>query len=115
MSWFNTLFTRHQIYADFSEEIQQHLAQKVEALMASGMSRRDAEFAAKREFGNLTRIEQSGREAWIWPTTERILSDLVFGVRRLIRQPGFTLTVVVTLALSIGVNTAIFSLVNALL
>jgi macrolide transport system ATP-binding/permease protein len=115
MSWFRQLFSRRQIYADFSEEIQQHLAEKIEALMATGMSRRDAEFAAKREFGNVARIEQSGREAWIWPAAERIFSDLTFAVRRLIRQPGFTLTVVVTLALSIGVNTAIFSLVNALL
>jgi macrolide transport system ATP-binding/permease protein len=115
MNWFRQLFARRQIYADFSEEIRQHLAEKVETLAANGMSRRDAEYAAKREFGNVARIEQSGREAWIWPTTERILSDLAIAVRRLIRQPGFTLTVVVTLALSIGVNTAIFSLVNALL
>jgi macrolide transport system ATP-binding/permease protein len=115
MNWFRQLFARRQIYADFSAEIQQHLAEKVETLVARGMSRRDAEFAAKREFGNVARIEQSGREAWIWPRIEGVLSDLGFAVRRLIRQPGFTLTVVVTLALSIGVNTAIFSLVNALL
>ena len=115
MNWFRQIFTRRQIYADFSEEIRQHLAEKVEALVAGGMSRSQAESAAKREFGNVAKIEQSGREAWIWPVAERILSDLAFAVRRLIRQPGFTCTVVVTLALSIGVNTAIFSLVNALL
>src|SRR5271156_5845206 len=99
MNWFRQLFARRQIYADFSAEIQQHLAEKVETLVASGMSRRDAEFAAKREFGNVDRIEQSGREAWMWPTIERILSDLAFAVRRLFRDPGFTLTVVLTLAL----------------
>jgi len=115
MNWFRQLFARRQIYADFSAEIQQHLAEKVEALVASGMSRRDAEYAAKREFGNVARIEQSGREAWVWSSIERFFSDLAFAIRRLIRQPGFTLTVVVTLALSIGVNTAIFSLVNALM
>jgi macrolide transport system ATP-binding/permease protein len=115
MNWFRQLFARKQIYADFSAEIQQHLAEKVEALIASGMSRRDAEFAAKREFGNVARIEQSGREAWIWPRIESILADLRFALRQMQRNPGFTMTVVITLALSIGVNTAIFSLVNALL
>src|SRR5271168_3576555 len=62
MNWFKQFFARRQIYADFSAEIQQHLAEKVETLVASGMSRRDAEYAAKREFGNVARIEQSGRE-----------------------------------------------------
>jgi predicted permease len=115
MSWLKQLFSRRQIYNDLSAEIRQHLDEKVESLMKEGMSRRAAEFAAKREFGNIARIEQSGREAWIWPKTERILADLAFAVRRLFREPGFTLTVILTLALSIGVNTAIFSLVNALL
>jgi macrolide transport system ATP-binding/permease protein len=115
MNWFRQLFARRQIYADFSAEIQQHLAEKVETLVASGMSRRDAEFAAKREFGNVARIEQSGREAWIWPRIESIVADASFALRQMLRNPGFTATVVITLALSIGVNTAIFSLVNALL
>jgi macrolide transport system ATP-binding/permease protein len=115
MNWFRQLFARKQIYADFSAEIQQHLAEKVETLIASGMSRRDAEFAAKREFGNVARIEQSGREAWAWPRIESIAADASFALRQMLRNPGFTATVVITLALSIGVNTAIFSLVNALL
>ena len=115
MSWFRQLFSRRQIYADFSAEIQQHLAEKVETLVASGMNRRDAEFAARRKFGNVARIEQSGREAWIWPRIEGIAADASFAMRQMQRNPGFTATVIITLALAIGVNTAIFSLVNALL
>ena len=63
MSWFSRLFLRRRIYSDLSEEIQQHLTEKIEALMADGMSRDQAEFAAKRSFGNVTRIEESAREA----------------------------------------------------
>jgi macrolide transport system ATP-binding/permease protein len=115
MNWFRQLFARRQIYNDLSEEIRQHIAEKVETLVASGMSHREAEYKAKREFGNVARIEQSGREAWIWPRIESILGDINFALRQMLRNPGFTATVVITLALSIGVNTAIFSLVNALL
>ena len=115
MSWLKQLFSRRQIYNDLSAEIEQHLAEKIEALMKEGTSRRDAEFAARREFGNVDRIEQRGREAWIWPRIESILADANFAFRQMLRNPGFTFTVIVTLALSIGVNTAIFSLVNALL
>ena len=77
MNWLRQLFTRRQIYNDLSEEIQQHLAEKVEALIADGMSRRDAEFAAKREFGNITRIEESGHQPWMWPRAESILAAAV--------------------------------------
>jgi len=115
MNWFRQLFARRKIYNDLSEEIRQHIAEKVETLVASGMSHREAEYKAKREFGNVARIEQSGREAWLWPRIESILGDVNFALRQMLRNPGFTATVVITLALSIGVNTAIFSLVNALL
>ena len=115
MNWFRQLFARRQIYNDLSEEIRQHIAEKVETLVAGGMSHREAEYKAKREFGNVARIEQSGREAWLWPRIESILGDVSFAIRQMLRNPGFTATVVITLALSIGVNTAIFSLVNALL
>ena len=62
MNWLRQLSARQQIYSDLSEEIQQHLAEKVDALMTDGMGRKEAEYAARREFGNVTRIEESGRE-----------------------------------------------------
>jgi hypothetical protein len=65
MTWLKQIITRQRIFSDLSEEIQQHLAEKTEALMADGMRREDAEYAAKREFGNVIRIEERGREAWM--------------------------------------------------
>jgi predicted permease len=114
MQWLRSLFHRRQIYSDLSEEIQQHLAEKVEALMAGGMSRKDAEFAAKREFGNIARIEESGHEPWMWPRAESILSDIKFALRILFRNAGFTFVAILALALGIGVNTTAFTLCKAL-
>src|SRR5271154_4322434 len=115
MQWLRQLFARRRIYDDLSEEIQQHLAEKIEALIAGGMSREDATRRAKREFGNVTRIEERGREAWMWPLTESLCADTKFAVRQLCKNRGFAITAIVTLALGIGATTAIFSLVNTVL
>ncbi|MGD0890256.1 MAG: ABC transporter permease [Terracidiphilus sp.] len=115
MRWLKQLVTRQGIYNDLSEEIEQHLAEKTEALMAEGMSREDAERAARREFGNVTRIHERGREAWMWPLAESLWADMKFAFRQLTKSPGFALTAILTIALGIGATTAIFSLVNAVL
>lgn len=109
------VFARRGIYRDLADEIQQHIEEKTEALMAEGMSREEAQVAARREFGNVTRIEERGREAWMWPLAESLWADVRFAFRQLGRNPGFAITVVATLALGIGATTAIFSLVNAVL
>jgi predicted permease len=115
MLWLRQLFTRRQIYSDLSEEIRLHLAEKIETLVAEGMSRKDAEYAAKREFGNPARIEESGHEAWMWPRAESILADLHFAFRKLRRSPGFALTAILTLAFGIGANVVTFSVLNGIL
>ena len=79
------------------------------------MSREVAAQTARRQFGNVTLIEERSREVWQWPRWESFLSDLKFSVRQLLHNRGFTVTVIFTLALSIGANTAIFSIVNALM
>jgi predicted permease len=109
------LITRKRIFSDLSEEIQQHLDEKAEALMTEGMSREEAQRAARREFGNVTRIQEHGREAWMWPLAEGLWANLRFAIRQLCRNPGFSLTAILTLALGIGATTAVFSLVNTIL
>jgi len=108
-------FARRTIFRDLDGEMQQHLDEKTEALIADGMTREEAERAARREFGNVTLVQQSAREAWMWPLAESLWADTKFGVRQLCRNYGFALTTILTLALGIGATTAIFSLVNAVL
>lgn len=81
-------------------------------MVANGISREEATYAARREFGNVTLIEEDSREVWRWPTIENLFMDVSFGVRMLRRNPGFTAVAVGTLALGIAANTTIFSAVS---
>jgi len=67
------------------------------------------------EFGNVGLVEQRSREVWQWPALESILADLKFVFRRLRKSPGFTATVLLTLAIGIGANTAVFSVLNSVI
>jgi predicted permease len=115
MKWMKRLTSRRALYGELSEEIQVHLDEKIEELVASGMSRKQAATVARREFGNITLIEEDSRAIWQWPTVESFFADIRYALRTMRRTPIFTAVAVLSLALGIGANTAIFSLINTLM
>jgi predicted permease len=115
MNWLKQLFSRRRMYGDLSEEIREHLEEKTEELVVGGLPRQEAEAAARREFGNLTLTKEDSREVWRWTRVENFLLDIRYGLRTLQKNLGFAAIVILTLALGIGANTAIFSVVYAAL
>ncbi|HZD47887.1 MAG TPA: FtsX-like permease family protein [Silvibacterium sp.] len=110
MSWFARIFRRRDLYRDLTEEMRAHIEEKTEQSVREGMSREEAEHAARRAFGNAALIEERGREAWQWPRIESIWADMKYAIRRLLKSPGITLVAIITLALGLGASTAIFTL-----
>jgi predicted permease len=115
MNWLKRIFGRTNLYNDLAAEMREHLEEKTEQFMRDGMSRNEAEQAARRAFGNTTLIEQHGREVWQWQAVESFFADVKLNLRRLSKSPGFAITVLLTLAIGIGANTAVFSVVNGVL
>ena len=113
MTWFRQLFQRRKMTGDLSEEMRQHLDEKIEALVAQGMPREEALHAARRAFGNATLLEQRSREVWMWPLIESLWADVKFALRQLRKSPGFTITAIVTLAIGVGATAAMFSVIDA--
>src|SRR2546429_137847 len=110
-----TLFRRDRAAQRLDDEIQFHLEQQITENIAAGMSPEQARYAAKRTFGNPTFLKEKTRDTWGWRWLENLYEDLRYGLRMLWKNPGFTATAVLSLALGIGANTAIFSLIDALI
>src|SRR5580658_3847679 len=115
MNWLKQLFSRRRLYNDLSGELQQHLEEKIEELVATGMRRSDSTAAARREFGNVALVEEDGRDVWRWLSLENFFADVSYGLRMLRRNPVFTAVGLLTIAIGIGANAAVFSVVNSVL
>src|ERR1700736_2006122 len=100
---------------DFERELRADLELEAEEQQDKGVSAEEAHYAARRAFGNTTLERQDGREAWGWTWVERLIQDTRFGLRQLGNSPGFTAVAILTLALGIGANTAIFTIVHAVM
>ena len=109
------MFRPKRTDGDFAEEIQSHIELEAEELRQEGLSEEDARWQARRKFGNVRAVQErfymQGR--WLW--LDKLLRDLKHAFRSLLESPGFTITAILTLALGMGANTAVFSVMNSVM
>ena len=109
------LFNGRRLHSDLDEEMRLHLELRAQQHVASGLPAEEARRVAHRSFGNPTLLREQSHLAWGWEWLESFLKDVAYGLRSLLRNPALTTVALLSLALGIGANTAIFSFLDAVL
>src|SRR4051794_16480408 len=109
------LAQRRHKEADLQEELQFHLEEEAEERQEAGLAQDQARRAARRDLGNLTLVQENTRAAWTWTFWEQLAQDVRYAVRTMSANKTFSALAILSLALGIGANTAIFSFMDAIL
>lgn len=109
------IFARNRVASDIEEEMRLHLELRTRQLRQQGLAAEEAGYVARRRFGNELAVYDASAHVWGWPAWERLLGDFRHAFRGLRKAPGFTAVAVATLAVGLGMNVAVFSLVNAVM